>query len=57
MLRGHAAAAADESAQVCDVESDKAAVEITSRYDGIVRKLQYKVARRARTVPSSRGTR
>lgn len=28
---------------LCDVQSDKAAVTITSRYDGIVKKLHYKV--------------
>ncbi|KAL5320107.1 hypothetical protein ACEPPN_013169 [Leptodophora sp. 'Broadleaf-Isolate-01'] len=29
--------------QVCEVQSDKASVEITSRYDGIIKKLHYDV--------------
>ena len=31
--------------QVCEVQSDKATVEITSRYDGVVSKLHYAVRR------------
>jgi 2-oxoisovalerate dehydrogenase E2 component (dihydrolipoyl transacylase) len=27
---------------VCEVQSDKATVEITSRYDGIIKKVHYK---------------
>jgi 2-oxoisovalerate dehydrogenase E2 component (dihydrolipoyl transacylase) len=29
--------------KICEVQSDKAAVEITSRYDGVVQELKYKV--------------
>ncbi len=28
--------------KVCEVQSDKATVEITSRYDGVIKKLHYK---------------
>ena len=34
--------------KVCEVQSDKANVEITSRYDGVVRELKYKVGELAK---------
>ncbi|DAZ94802.1 TPA: hypothetical protein N0F65_002415 [Lagenidium giganteum] len=33
---------------VCEVQSDKATVEITSRYDGVVKKIHYKVGEMAK---------
>ena len=34
--------------KICEVQSDKASVEITSRYDGVIRKLYYDVGAMAR---------
>ena len=34
--------------KVCEVQSDKANVEITSRYDGIVKELKYQVGQLAK---------
>ncbi|TPX71442.1 dihydrolipoyllysine-residue (2-methylpropanoyl)transferase [Spizellomyces sp. 'palustris'] len=31
----------EQFAKICEVQSDKAAVEITSRYDGVIKKLHY----------------
>ena len=33
--------------KICEVQSDKAAVDITSRYDGVVKKLHYDVGQMA----------
>ncbi|KAJ3221547.1 hypothetical protein HDU81_010568 [Chytriomyces hyalinus] len=33
----------EQFSKICEVQSDKAAVEITSRYDGVVGKLHYKI--------------
>ena len=38
----------EQFTKICEVQSDKAAVEITSRYDGVVKELKYQIGQIAK---------